>query len=172
LTPGAAFAPGFEFEVNEVELSIASRDLLLYTNSRGLVQTGGLPHLYCSQSRRKTQMSRGIAVGLALMFIFTASCKGSETIDPKTASHPETADLNEAISIAVARLADVQKSSGEYKLVSAQQVVVEGKYVWRITFKPVKLLPDDPSSQIIGAGGEIFMNVDLKTKEAAVTYGE
>jgi hypothetical protein len=117
-------------------------------------------------------MSRVIAVGLMLMFIFTASCKRPDAIDPKTASHPETADLNEAVSIAVAKLADVQKSPGEYKLVNAQQVVVKGKYVWRITFKPVRLLPDDPSSQIIGAGGEVFMNVDLKTKEAVVTYGE
>lgn len=117
-------------------------------------------------------MSRAMAVGLVLMFIFTASCKGSETINPKTASHPETADLNEAVSMAVAKLAEVRESPGEYKLVSAQQVVVKGNYVWRITFKPVRLLPDDPSSQIIGAGGEVFVNVDLKTEEAVVTYGE
>ena len=117
-------------------------------------------------------MPRVMAVGLVLMFIFTASCTPSDAIDPKTASRPETTDLNEAVSIAVAKLADVQKSAGEYKLVSAQQVVVKGEYVWRITFKPVGLLPDDPSSQIIGAGGEVFVNVDLKTKEAVVTYGE
>ena len=72
----------------------------------------------------------------------------------------------------MAKSADVRKSRGEFKLVSAQQIIVKGKYVWQITLKPVSLLPDDPSTQAIGAGGEVFVNVDLKTEEAIVTYGE
>ena len=113
-----------------------------------------------------------IAIGLVLTLVFIASCSGSEGIQSKIASQPETSELYRAVSIAVTKSADVRESRGELKLVSVQQIIVNGKYIWRITFKPVSLLPDDPSAQEIGAGGEIFVNIDLNTEEAIVTYGE
>ncbi len=51
-------------------------------------------------------------------------------------------------------------------------LALQGKYIWRLTFKPKRLLPADPAKQIIGLGGEIFINVDLKTRETTVLYGE
>ena len=113
-----------------------------------------------------------IAVGLVLALVFTVSCSSSEGIQSKITSQPETSELYKAVSIAITKTADVRESRGEFKLVSAQQIIVNGKYIWRITLKPVSLLPDDPSTQEIGAGGEIFVNVDLKTEEAIVIYGE
>ena len=113
-----------------------------------------------------------ITVGLMLTLVFTASCPSSKGIQSNIASQPEASELYKAVSIAITRSADVRESRGEFKLVSAQQIIVNGEYIWRITLKPVSLLPDDPSTQEIGAGGEIFLNVDLKTEEAIVTYGE
>ena len=60
----------------------------------------------------------------------------------------------------------------DYMVTSAQQLVIKGKYTWRITFKPVALLPEDPAKGIIGLGGEIFVNVDLETKNTEILYGE
>lgn len=60
----------------------------------------------------------------------------------------------------------------DYKLIGAEQIYLEGKFIWRMTFKPRYLLPEDPSTEIIGCGGEIFVNVDLKTGERTVGYGE
>ena len=106
-------------------------------------------------------MSRAyIVVGLVLTIVFTASCSSPNAIQSKIASQPETSELYKAVSIAMAKSADVRKSPGEFKLVSAQQIIVKGEYIWFITLKPVNLLPDDPSTQMIGAGGEVFINVD------------
>jgi len=95
-----------------------------------------------------------------------------DVVPSKAAPEPQTSDLDKAVSIAIAKSADARKPGGEFKLIGAQQIFLDGKYVWRITFKPVRLLPDDPSTGEIGAGGEVFVNVDIKTEEAIVLYGE
>lgn len=91
---------------------------------------------------------------------------------PKDTAQPRTSDLNKAVSIAVAKLSEKLQSPAKYNLIGAHQIYYKGKYVWRITFKPTKLFPADPSTQLIGQGGEVFMNIDLKTKETVMTYGE
>lgn len=110
------------------------------------------------------------AAGLVLALVFPAACSSSPMNQSGISSQPETSELYRAVSIAVARSVNVLESRGEFKLISAQQVIVNGKYIWRITLKPVSLLPDDPSTREIGAGGEIFVNVDLDTEEAIITY--
>ena len=118
-------------------------------------------------------MSRALlTVGAVFMLSIVASCTGSDTTRPQAASRPATSDLNKAVSIALAELSDLGKPQDEYKLVSAQQILLKGKYVWHVTFKLAKSLPADPATQAIGAGGEIFINVDLNTGETVVTYGE
>jgi hypothetical protein len=91
---------------------------------------------------------------------------------PKDTAQPEISDLNKAVSVGVAKLAEKIQAPAEYKLIGAQQIYYNGKYVWRTTFKPTKLLPADPSAQLIGKGGEVFINIDLETKETVITYGE
>ena len=84
----------------------------------------------------------------------------------------ETADLDRAVAIALEALDGRGRTSSDVKLVGASQLVLEGRYVWRVTFKPLHLLPDDPSRGKIGAGGEVFVNVDLGTGMAVVRWGE
>lgn len=94
-------------------------------------------------------------------------------IEPSPTSRVNIADLQDSVAIAVSSLHDqASYQSNEYVLTSAQQIVVKGKYVWRITFKPANLLPKDPSKGLIGAGGETFVYVDLNTKKTEITYGE
>jgi len=79
----------------------------------------------------------------------------------------DVAPLNRAIAIALARTAGIRKE--EYRVTGARALWFEGKQVWRITLKPRRLLD---TSRMIGAGGEIFVNVDLKTEEVTIRYGE
>ena len=81
--------------------------------------------------------------------------------------------MNEAVLLgitAVGKQSHYPKQG--YTVVSAQQMFHGGKYIWRVVFKPARLLPKDPSTLAIGLGGEVFVNVDLNTKETVVTYGE
>jgi hypothetical protein len=81
--------------------------------------------------------------------------------------------MEEAVAIAVSALHDHSPSTDkDYTLTSAQQIIVKGKYIWWITFKPTRFLPKDPSKGPIGKGGEVFVNVDLSTKKTQITYGE
>jgi hypothetical protein len=78
-----------------------------------------------------------------------------------------------AIRIAKAAVEQSRASANEFKLTSAQQLVVKGNYIWRVTFKPTKLLsPKDPSKGLIGLGGEVFVNVDLTTGKTEIRYGQ
>ena len=113
-----------------------------------------------------------IIFAILLSIIFITYCSSPNAIQSKIASQPETSELYKAVSIAMGKTVNLRKSRGEIKLISAQQIIVKGKYIWRITLKPVNLLPKDPSTKAVGLGGEIFINVDLKTDEAKVTFGE
>lgn len=110
------------------------------------------------------------AIGAVLILSFLSSCKCPETT-PLQVSTPQP-DLNIAVQTALARLAALGKPLNEFKLISAKQIVFEGKYIWFITFKPIRLLPSDPATELVGAGGEIFVKVDIQTGETVVTYGE
>jgi hypothetical protein len=90
---------------------------------------------------------------------------------PRQVSVPQT-DLDKAVPIALARLAALGKLEDDYKLIGAEQRLLKGKYVWLITFKPVRFLPADPTAKPIGVGGEIFVTVDLETGRTVVRYGE
>ncbi len=59
-----------------------------------------------------------------------------------------------------------------HRMRSARQMLINGQFIWQVTFKPTNLLTEDPSTEVIGAGGEIFVNVDLKTEKTDLRYGE
>lgn len=100
-----------------------------------------------------------------LILLLCASCT-------RRVDSPVTAELDEAVAIGVAAMARQSKSPDTHTLIGAERFYSKGKYVWRITFKPRALLPDDPSAQPIGAGGETFITVDLETGASVVTRGE
>lgn len=81
--------------------------------------------------------------------------------------------LQKAIDIAVSTKKDWWNTpAGEYRLTMARQIIKNNKNIWVIAFSNKKIWPDDISGKPVGAGGEVFVNVDLATKETVVTYGE
>jgi hypothetical protein len=83
-----------------------------------------------------------------------------------------TIDLTKAVTLSIAKLESTVKSPSDYKLIKVELMWTTGKYTWRVTYKPAKLLPQDPSREKIGAGGEIFVDVDLDTEQVEVRHGE
>lgn len=85
-------------------------------------------------------------------------------------------NLQKAIDIAIPALykdTTLQKIDYNfYTLTAVQQIIIKNKYIWRVTFKPKEFLPEDPSKEFITLGGEVFVNIDLSTKETEITYGE
>lgn len=63
-----------------------------------------------------------------------------------------------------------------YRLVKAELTIGQqgpaAQSVWMLTFKPAALIPQT-SEQVMGAGGELFLQVDLATEEVVLRgYGE
>ncbi|MBN1150468.1 hypothetical protein JXA84_04515 [candidate division WOR-3 bacterium] len=83
-----------------------------------------------------------------------------------------TEDHNKAVSLSLEKLKELTPEPWDYKLIGVEQLYRDGMYVWRTTYKPVSLLPQDPSKEIIGSGGEIFIEVELSTNKILVKYGE
>lgn len=86
-------------------------------------------------------------------------------------------EMREAVTLAVnhvrAVLFDSSKTGPrEYRVIEAKNLLQKGLSVWFITFKPTTLIPKDPSKDFIGAGGELFVTVDLTTKKCTMTHGE
>jgi hypothetical protein len=110
-----------------------------------------------------------VSVFLSLLMVLALGC----THNPSSQPGPDITGLWEAVAIAVSALHDQSRyPANDYILTSAQQIIVDGKYVWLITFKPTSFLPKDPSKGPITLGGEIFVKVDLSTKKTEFTYGE
>ncbi len=102
--------------------------------------------------------------------------KDTPASKPQPKITADTGNIQEVINLAIQALYKDKMSqsfnSKLYILTSAQQIIMNNKWIWRVTFKPKELLPDDLSKGMLGMGGEVFVNVDLKTKETVVTYGE
>jgi hypothetical protein len=86
-------------------------------------------------------------------------------------------ECGEAVALANALLATLKVKPADYKLIVAKNLVVRGKefkgpHIWDLTYKLRSLLPDQTDG-IVGAGGEVFIDVDLATKKATLRgYGE
>ena len=99
--------------------------------------------------------------------------KDTPAIRPQHEISANVKNIQDAIDLAIHALyKEPRLHSTDYVLTSAQQILRNNKWIWRITFKPKELLPDDPSNGPYTLGGEVFVNVDLSTKETVVTYGE
>jgi hypothetical protein len=81
------------------------------------------------------------------------------------------AELNRAIALAEQTLTASGASPAELKLTSAVNMTAGREYrgpaYWRVTFKRRDLIPKDSSSEL-GAGGEIFIDVDLDANLAKI----
>jgi hypothetical protein len=84
---------------------------------------------------------------------------------------PDAEELAKAIAVATNELQATVPSSSLYKLIKVELAREEEDAIWRATYKLSRLIPQDPN-EVIGAGGEVFVSVDLKTGRATVRYGE
>ena len=109
------------------------------------------------------------------MKIVFAICLMSSSLvlraDPPKRDAPQTEELAVAVAVATAKLQATVTSPADYKLIGVELAWVKGEEVWRTTYKLSRLLPKNPE-ELIGAGGEVFINVDLKKAQATVRYGE
>jgi hypothetical protein len=81
-----------------------------------------------------------------------------------------------AIELATAFLPTVAPDPSEYQLVAAARLLGESGPgrggAWRLTFKRRQLIPSEAETEI-GAGGEVFVEVDLASQAALlIGYGE
>ncbi len=77
-------------------------------------------------------------------------------------------EARDAVSLASEFLPTLSLSPDEYRVFSVQNVLSgEGASPvrWRVGFKRRALVPDQPD-QIIGKGGEVFVEVDTATRQA------
>lgn len=81
-------------------------------------------------------------------------------------------DMERAVAMARDAALEAGLALETFQFMGAQQRVKDGHYLWRITYKPKHLLPEDPSTGLIGAGGELFVNVVLDTGETTIRFGE
>ena len=119
------------------------------------------------------------ALAVFFMFLlFTVSCreKGSDLSSPGQDSGLGK-ECRTAISLAEEFLSTLDVAPDEYKLISAENLVIvdeefAGPHLWRLTFKLEELIPEDAIG-IIGAGGEIYLEVNVNKGEVDLTgYGE
>jgi len=74
-------------------------------------------------------------------------------------------------------LAGQMPDGGPFKLIGVTNVLKgappNGPSVWDVTFKPTSLIPASASEEV-GAGGEIFVRIDLMRSDnpVRVTHGE
>jgi hypothetical protein len=122
-------------------------------------------------------MRRTLFIAVLICGALLSACASccTQAARPSADSVPgaDATDFEDAVAIAQAALVEQSRyPADDYTLVSARQLPIKGQYIWRVTFKPTELLPKDPSKEAIGAGGEIFVNVDLDTRKPEIKYGE
>ena len=91
-------------------------------------------------------------------------------------SHPTAKELEQAVALAERAIVTGGTALDQLKLTSAVNMMTgrdyRGPAYWRITFKRRDLIPKDAASEL-GAGGEIFVDVDLDTGVAKISgHGE
>ena len=101
----------------------------------------------------------------------------AQEIKPKQDEVVGEDSMKEAVTLAVghvkAYLLRVKRTgTSPYRVIAAQNLIQKGEAMWLVTFKPADLIPKDPTKEEIGAGGELFITVNLKDKQCTMTHGE
>jgi hypothetical protein len=122
-------------------------------------------------------MILGASITLAVALWCVGGCAHDAAPGDKTMpSHPTAKELDEAVALAERAVVAGGAVLDQLKLTSAVNMMAgrdyRGPAHWRITFKRRDLIPGDAASEL-GAGGEIFVDVDLETSAAKITgHGE
>jgi hypothetical protein len=114
---------------------------------------------------------------LALSLAGAGACGGKTGSrgDQAMRSSATAAEVNRAVELAEQAIA-ARAPVAAYRLTSAINMMAGAQYrgpaFWRLAFKRRDLIPADASGEL-GAGGEIFVDVDLATSSAVITgFGE
>jgi len=91
-------------------------------------------------------------------------------------SHTTSNELEQAVELAERIVVAGGTALDQLKLTSAVNMMAGSAYrgpaYWRVTFKRRDLIPKDAASEL-GAGGQIFVDVDLATSVAKISgHGE
>jgi len=90
----------------------------------------------------------------------------------RPASALNAGECTRTIALALDVLGPLVPDDGPFKLVGVVNLLKaaappSGPNVWELTFKPVRLLPDDPSADV-GAGSEWIVRIDLGSDDNPV----
>lgn len=103
--------------------------------------------------------------------LFTVFAISSQAVAMSGAGGPST-DLIQAVAIGDAYLSSQSIKTTDVKLISAANLfscesVLRGPHVWRLTYKYRDGIPA-AADRPIAAGGEVLLEVDLRTKKATL----
>ena len=108
-----------------------------------------------------------------LTLMMASACAGKNPpLEGQTMGYSLTSkELDRAVELAERILTTSGAGITELKLTSAINMMAGREYrgpaYWRLTFKRRDLIPKDASSEL-GAGGEIFVDVDLEANVAKI----
>lgn len=123
-------------------------------------------------NRSQIVMCKKIQIILIIFSVITTSC-----LAMVSSEEPQSQEVIKVIQIAEKCLLYNQIDLKRYKLIKAENLYINNsKYIgpnkWYVVFKAKHLIPKD-EKDLLGAGGEIFVEVDLKGDQAKILgYGE
>lgn len=123
--------------------------------------------MVCSSLRPPLLLRTLLTLGAGLAALASAACSATGT----ARSTPTTERLERAVAIALDASTDA-RSGDEHRVTGATERILDGRYIWRVTLKPVNLLPADPAASPVGLGGEIFVDVDLAANSSELRFGQ
>ncbi len=81
-------------------------------------------------------------------------------------------DLRKALELGMKYASDRIENIMEHRVVKVENLYFQDPRIWIITFKLKELIPHDPHSECIGAGGDIFVKIHLGTRECEIRYDD
>jgi hypothetical protein len=117
---------------------------------------------------------------ISFFLLLLISICSSATVDAgnnEKKSNITASECTQAIELAERVLLHNHYKLDEYKIIKIENLILQGKQYkgsefWSVVMKKKSLIPDG-KNDIIGAGGEIFIKVDLKRKTASIIgFGE
>jgi hypothetical protein len=115
-------------------------------------------------------------ITLVSIFTFSTVQTNNET-DVLINNLDDTADYKIVITLADELFPELELQRDNYKLIKIENLIVKGEkylgpYIWHLTYKQKNLIHEDENEEI-GAGGEVFIEVNLNIRKAKLLgYGE
>lgn len=80
-------------------------------------------------------------------------------------------ECREARDLALSRLREEGYAAAAYRVTAVEATAALGPGAWRVVLRPQRVTPQSSETELT-AGGELFVDVDLATGEAAFRAGE